>query len=108
MQQTPHLDMSVVAASLQCSSLKLQLKDQQMTEVSVKAASPLQPLDELRDLTGCDGSQDHPFLFSAGNAETGGHFQDDAVGLCTTFETLWMPALTRWLCVLKKSKSERL
>ncbi|KAK9824727.1 hypothetical protein WJX74_001581 [Apatococcus lobatus] len=63
--------MSVVAAKLQFSNLELQLKDPQMMEVSVKAASPLQPLGKLHDLTGCDGSQDHPFLFSAGNAETG-------------------------------------
>ena len=75
LQQTPHLDMSVVAAQLQCGSLKLQLENLQMVEVSVKAASPLQPLDELRDLTGCSGSQNHPFLFSAGTPETGRHFR---------------------------------
>ncbi len=86
LQQTPHLDLSVVATQLQFNSLKLQLEDQQMLEVSVKAASPLQPLDELRALTGCGGGQNDPFIFSAGSAETGAHFQDDAVGLPITFE----------------------
>ena len=75
LQQTPHLDMSVVAAQLQCGSLKLQLENLQTMEVSVKAASPLQALDELRDLTGCSGCQDDPFLFSAETAETGMHFR---------------------------------
>lgn len=93
LQQSPHLDMSIVATELHCTSLKLQLENKQMIQVSLKSASPLQSLDELRKLTGCGGSENDPFIFSAGSAGTGGQFQDAAVGFATTFKPLWMSIL---------------